>query len=84
MEAHDALLFSIPKSKVIEWSVIIKEEMERPIDFSHCTLVRHELSIPCEIDVGSNYRDLKKFKDMPVPPKIVKPEPTCITERFAV
>jgi uracil-DNA glycosylase family 4 len=86
MEAHDALLFCIPKSKLFEWCPIIKEEMERPIDFSRCTIVRHELSIPCEIEIGENYRDLKKFKDLPVIPKVVisKPEPRNITERFAL
>ena len=84
MEAHDALLFSIPKSKVLEWGIIIKEEMERPIDFSHCTLVRHELSIPCEIEIGNNYRDLKKFKDLPFNSKVAKLEPRNLQERFAV
>jgi hypothetical protein len=75
MEAHDALLFSIPLSKKPLWIPIIKQEMERPIDFSHCTIARRELVIPCEIECGKNYRDLKKFKDfseiIPIPrPKV--------------
>lgn len=84
MESHDSLLFTIPISKLKEWGLIIKEEMERPINFTCCTLPRHELSIPCEIETGSNYRDLKKFKDMPIPLISVKPEPRNVTERFAV
>lgn len=85
MEAHDALLFSIPISKKNEWIPIIKEEMERPINFSQCTLRRHKLIIPCDIEVGSNYRDLKKFKDLVITPKIVEIEkPKTITQRFEV
>lgn len=81
MESHDALLFSIPISKKTEWIPIIKEEMERPIDFSRCTLARHELSIPCEIETGKNYRDLKKFKDFILPER-VKEIPKNVTDAF--
>jgi hypothetical protein len=85
MESHDALLFSIPISKLIERCRVIQEEMERPIDFSRCSLPRHELVIPCEIETGKNYRDLKKFKDLPIimPPKqIVDSRPKSVTESF--
>jgi uracil-DNA glycosylase family 4 len=66
MESHDALLFSMPVSRKIKYIPIIKEEMERPIDFSCCSISRRELIIPCEIEIGSNYRDLSKFKDIPL------------------
>lgn len=85
MESHDALLFSIPLSKLIAYCQIIKEEMERPIDFSHCTLSRTPLIIPCEIETGKNYCDLKKFKDLPIimpPVEIPKMPPRSITEAF--
>jgi DNA polymerase len=84
MESHDALLFSIPVSKLMSWCLIIREEMERPIDFSHCSLPRRELVIPCEIETGKNYRDLKKFKDMPEPIKTIVPKfiPKNVTEAF--
>jgi len=84
MEAHDALLFSIPISKLREWIPIIKEEMERPIDFSRCTLPRHELCIPCDIETGKNYMDLKKFKDFEIPSTIPirPPSNKSITEQF--
>lgn len=81
MEAHDALLFCIPRAKLQEWIPIIKEEMERPIDFSRCTLHRHELSIPCDVEVGENYMDLKKFKDFLVLPK-TQEEPKSVTQMF--
>lgn len=85
LESHDSLLFSIPVSKILEWSPIIKQEMERPIDFSHCSLPRDFLIIPCEIETGKNYRDLKKFKDLPIisPPTIIPTlPPKSITESF--
>lgn len=85
MEAHDSLLFSIPISKKKAWIPIIKEEMERPIDFSHCTISRRSLIIPCEIEVGKNYRDLKKFKDfdiLPIPISPPKYTPFNVTDAF--
>lgn len=85
MESHDALLFSIPVSKKALWIPIIKREMERPIDFSRCSLPRHELIIPCDVEVGKNYQDLKKFKDLPIimPPKVpLQTRPLSVTEQF--
>lgn len=85
MEAHDALLFSIPKSKVKEQTGIIKQEMERPIDFSRCSLRRHHLKIPCEVETGINYRDFQKFKDIPIiaaPVEIPNMPKKSITEQF--
>jgi len=85
MESHDALLFSIPISKKMEWIPIIKKEMERPIDFSQCSLRRHKLKIPCEVEVGKNYRDFKKFKDIPIiaePTELLNMPPKTVTESF--
>lgn len=65
MESHDALLFSIPEVQLSEWSGIIREEMERPIRFDTCSIPRRDLIIPCEIEIGHNYRELKKFKFPP-------------------
>jgi DNA polymerase I-like protein with 3'-5' exonuclease and polymerase domains len=87
MESHDALLFSIPISKKAIWIPIIKQEMERPIDFSKCSLPRRHLKIPCDIELGNNYRDFKKFKDIPIiaapVEELVMPKKS-ITEQFAV
>lgn len=68
MESHDSLLFCIRKSKLAEWLPIIKQEMERPIDFRTCCIQRRPIVIPCEIEIGNNYQDLKtKWKfDEPV------------------
>jgi hypothetical protein len=84
MEAHDALLFSIPVSKLQDWIPIIKEEMERPIDFTRCTLKRQPLSIPCDIEVGDNYMELKKFRDFVIAPMPVRKAPESVTEAFMV
>ncbi len=87
MESHDALLFCMPKFRLPKWVPIIKEEFERPIDFSTCSLKRRPLIIPCEIETGSNYCHLSKFKDIPIiaAPR-VEPRltPKTITEKFAV
>lgn len=87
MEAHDALLFSIPISKVNAYVPIIKQEMERPIDFSVCTIKRHDLIIPCDIEIGPDYYSLKKFKGLseiaPPTPKLNLP-PKSITDQFRI
>ena len=85
MESHDALLFSVPISKKITWGQIIKAEMERPISFANCSIKRRDLVIPCELEVGMNYKDLSKFKDLPIIPeipKIPKMPPRNVTEAF--
>lgn len=62
LEAHDGLLYMVPESEVDYFAPIIKEEMERPINFEACSLPRRSLSIPCEVEVGYNYMDFKKYK----------------------
>jgi len=62
VEAHDALLVSVPIERKEEAALILKEEMERPIRFDTCSLPRRDLIIPCEIEEGSNYYELTKFK----------------------
>ena len=64
VESHDSLLVSIPIARELEAAKILKEELERPIDFSACTLERGKLIIPCEIERGFDYRNLSKFKDL--------------------
>jgi DNA polymerase I-like protein with 3'-5' exonuclease and polymerase domains len=85
MESHDALLFSIPISKLQAYSVIIKKEMERPISFANCSIRRRLLKIPCELETGKNYRDLSKFKDIPIigePKEIPVVVPLTVTQAF--
>ena len=61
-ESHDALLCEVPIERANEGALILKEEFEKPIDFSTCSLPRGELIIPCEIEKGMNYFDMSKFK----------------------
>jgi DNA polymerase I-like protein with 3'-5' exonuclease and polymerase domains/uracil-DNA glycosylase len=87
MEAHDALLFSIRRSLLAEQIPIIRKEMERPISFRNCSIPRRSLSIPCDVEIGTNYKDLKKFKDYTIeditaPPVPLKMPPKSITESF--
>jgi uracil-DNA glycosylase family 4 len=64
LEAHDALLCSVPIERVGEAANILKPEMERPINFNNCSLSRRSLVIPCDIETGMNYQDLSKFKEV--------------------
>lgn len=66
VESHDALLVSVPKLRKFEATKILKEEFEREIDFSTCSIPRGKLIIPCEIEEGMNYFKMSKFKcEMP-------------------
>lgn len=62
VESHDALLVSVPIEKRQEAAGILKEEFERPISFANCSLPRGNLVIPCEIEVGTNYKEFSKFR----------------------
>jgi len=62
IESHDSLLCSVPISKCREAAIILKEEMERPIDFAKCSIPRGRLIIPADIETGYNYQKLSKFK----------------------
>lgn len=62
LEAHDALLFSVRIEYLDDFVSIGKKEMERPIDFTKCSLPRRFLKIPCEVEIGTNYQDLRKFR----------------------
>jgi uracil-DNA glycosylase family 4 len=62
LEAHDALLFSVRIEYLNDFIPLAKKEMERPINFTACSLPRRFLKIPCDVEIGENYKDLKKFK----------------------
>lgn len=89
VESHDALLFSIPETKLGEFVPVAMREMERPINFSVCSLQRPELSIPCEVETGYNYKDLSKFKFTIKAPTFMEVElppvrKLSVTEQFTV
>lgn len=62
LESHDALLYSIKFVDLEEFVPIAVEEMEREIDFSACSLPRHNIAIPCAVEFGKNYMQLDKYK----------------------
>jgi hypothetical protein len=62
LESHDALLFMIEEHELDDFVSIVKEEFERPIRFDTCSIPRSELIIPCDVEFGENYLELKKFK----------------------
>jgi uracil-DNA glycosylase family 4 len=87
LEAHDALLFAVREEYLRDFVPLAKKEMERPINFTCCSLPRRYLKIPCEVEVGHNYKDLVKFKSTesvvkPVHPSLVETRPLSITEQF--
>jgi DNA polymerase I-like protein with 3'-5' exonuclease and polymerase domains len=83
LEGHDSLLFSIKERYLEDFVPVAKLEMERPINFRCCSLPRRPLRIPCEVEVGENYKDLKKFKQHDiVEEKEVVTRILTITEKF--
>jgi len=61
LEAHDALVSLVRETEVDEYLKVAVPAFELPIDFSNCTLPRGTISIPCEVKVGRNYKDLKDY-----------------------
>ena len=64
VEAHDSLLVQVKECDAEKAARILKQEFEVPIDFKGCSLSRGTLVIPCEVEMGVNYKDLSKFKFM--------------------
>lgn len=62
VEAHDALVVMPQLSQRLECAQILKEELEKPIDFSQCSLSRRPLIIPAEVKIAyDNYREFKDY-----------------------
>lgn len=66
VEWHDAVHFLAPKKEWELWAKIYKEEMEKPIDFSECSLSRnYQLKIPVEIKLYErNWYEGKTVKSL--------------------
>lgn len=62
LEAHDAFYFKIEESNVDRHAKIIKEELEREVNYSKCSLPRGNLVIPAELKVGKRLSELEKLK----------------------
>lgn len=61
-ESHDALTFLIRERVLHERIEEIQSYFAEPIDFSNCSIPRRELIIPTDVEIGVNYKDLKKYK----------------------
>lgn len=61
-ESHDSFLGRVPEYMLKECAKIIEEELERPIDFSRCSLPRNPLIIPCEIKIGHNWGEMGLYE----------------------
>jgi uracil-DNA glycosylase family 4 len=65
VEAHDALVIEAPKNNWEPFARILKEEMEKEIDFNqYCSLKRdYRLKIPADVEISdTNYGDFRKIK----------------------
>lgn len=62
VESHDSLTFMVDINDLEELAKVGKEEMEMPISFKNCSLSRHDLFIPAELEVGTNYKELVKYR----------------------
>ncbi len=64
-ENHDSLLLQVPENDWEPYARLLKNKMERPIDFQpYCTLKRdYKLVIPCDIEYSdTNWGEMKKVK----------------------
>jgi hypothetical protein len=63
-EAHDGTLAEVPIGREMDYAMVYKQNIEKPIDFRRCTLSRDfELVIPCEISISKNsWYDLEDVK----------------------
>ena len=62
VESHDALAMLI-REKVLEERIEqIQEWFNEPIDFSDCSIKRGLLHIPTEVEIGYDYKNLKKYE----------------------
>lgn len=62
-EQHDGVLVEVPIGREEEFASIYKKNVETPIDFRQGSLKRdYELTIPCEISIGSDWYNMKELK----------------------
>jgi len=64
VESHDSLTFMVPINETKLYVPILKREFERPISFADCSLKRKPLIIPSEVEIGDNYQEFKKYKEV--------------------
>ena len=63
IEKHDSMGLLVPINEVERYARVIREGMEMPIDFARCSIVRGNLIIPAEFEIGEkNFKDLIEYK----------------------
>src|SRR5579863_164015 len=64
VEAHDALVIEAPKNNWEPFARLLRENMQKEIDFNQCSLKRdYRLKIPADIEVSdTHYGDFHKVK----------------------
>lgn len=65
VEAHDALVIEAPKNNWESFARILKEEMEKEVDFNqYCSIKRnYKLKIPADVEISdTHYGDFRKVK----------------------
>lgn len=63
LEWHDGFLALVPEKEVELHANLFMKWMEKPIDFSECSLPRGLLVIPCELEFSdTTYYDLKGYE----------------------
>jgi len=60
-EDHDSILLQCEEKELPEIAAMAKEEYEQPVDLSRCSLPRDPIIIPCDFEIGYNYKELKKW-----------------------
>jgi hypothetical protein len=62
VESHDALAMQIREKVLDERIEEIQEWFNEPIDFNNCSIPRESLVIPTEVEIGYDYKNLKKYQ----------------------
>jgi len=61
-EDHDSFMFQATLKDAEDYRPIIQEIYETPMDLSRCSLPRDPIIIPCDFEIGENYKDMRKWK----------------------
>jgi uracil-DNA glycosylase family 4 len=61
LEGHDSLLVECDPVEVSDVRGIMEEEMEKPMRLDQCSLPRDPISIPCDFEIGDNYKDMERL-----------------------
>jgi hypothetical protein len=63
VESHDSFTYLCHHSELRDYIPITRKEMERPISFKNCSIPRHDLIIPSDVEIGENYMEISKWRE---------------------